>query len=533
MGQRRLGSKESGKAPKTPKKDENIQPLVDEALKPNEKGLTPNEKAASEGENIGKNGITNKEDVRVDAKGKPTEDTANHNDNDDENAKKEAAEEETGVGGKESLSTSWVVFEENNEFKGESTRTEVSGDEVGTRSASTNQEKINTDFSKIVKQENEGSKIKGQDSAKSNPVVTNKKNTEDESSKSQNSEGVAKQEVEVKGDRPTYADMVKGENKTTTEKPDGVKEDTSKQKSINVLHEVKDGRIFATKQRDIVTKQITDGEKGESEKEKQEKRSEILKRKMESYVKINRPQDKIIDIEKLMFADKVLSDKVLLEDAIICGREFAGVIAISNIEKPCRVILRYTADSWKTKMDEEAVPFTADQTKEEIFARFFFSLFIPFAKSIEFAVKVMSEDGTVWDNQDGKNYCVENVKENDGPGKLIARFTPPKNALFAEHVEKKGLCLKSASLENGRATLMIATNKNSDDPPGVRYTTDDWKSFNDITSIKIKGSTDEGNIYKVDLGVPKEAKLVFVVFWKNNEQERWDNNDGTNFEIQG
>ena len=343
---------------------------------------------------------------------------------------------------------------------------------------------------------------------------------------------VPKKEVKVKDDRPTYADKVKATTKDTG-KPDARKSDenTGEPESINILHEVKDGRVVIKQQTDAAKKNKNEN-KEESEKEKTHKRLDVLKVKMEKYTNMKKLENNVIDFEKMFFVDKVLGQKVLLEDVVISGREICGLVAVSSIEERPKVMIRFTTDCWKSKLDEEAIPFIGDNKGEELFQRFFFAIFVPFAKSVIFAVECIGAQGTIWDNQSGKNYEVENAKEKEGPGKLVANFTLPRQALFAEHVQRKSVCLKSASLQNGTATLVIAATESCDSQPKVRYTLDDWKTFKDITSAKIeaKGKM-QLRLYKAVAILPKGAKMVFAIFWKQGDREFWDNSDGKNYEI--
>ena len=261
-----------------------------------------------------------------------------------------------------------------------------------------------------------------------------------------------------------------------------------------------------------------------------EKRLEILD---ELKARNNNCDDIIIGFEK-KFAEEVLSRKVILEDIFISGRDVSILIAISSCDElPPKVTVRYTTDSWKTESDEEATPFSTDENNNKTIQRFFFMMSVPLDKSLEFVVKSTGGSGIFWDNNNKTNYRIDDAKENEDPPRIMARFTPLKQAMLSEVIKIMGVVLKSASLKDGKITLTIVTKEKPIHQPVVHYTLDEWKSFQDASSVGCKGTERDLNVSEIHLDAPKQVKMKFAICWRHEGRELWDNNDGKNFEIQG
>ena len=252
-----------------------------------------------------------------------------------------------------------------------------------------------------------------------------------------------------------------------------------------------------------------------------------LKNKIKSY------PDKVY----ATFANEVSFRRVVLEDIFISEREVSLLIAISSDEhhpdvtdahRP-KVTVRYTTDSWESVSNTDAKQVSVDENNNKAFQRFFLTVSVPLERSFEFAIRSIKGSGISWDNNNNGNYRVENVMENEGPKILIAKFIPLKQAMLGN--TDKPVALKDHSLKEGKVTLTIATKERCNDCPVVRYTLDDWKSYEDATSTEIKGKDENLNTSEIQLDIPKQTTMKFAIRWRHEGIEYWDNNDGRNFEI--
>ena len=245
----------------------------------------------------------------------------------------------------------------------------------------------------------------------------------------------------------------------------------------------------------------------------------------------------VIDVEKALFIDQLFTQKVLLENISISRREVSGCVAVAVMgDESLKVLIRYTTDSWKSFVEEEAVPSTTDT--DQIYNRFSFSISVPFGSSLEFAIECIKGDFICWDNNNDFNYVMENCTEIGEFGTLVPRFLIPIDGIFADHIRKKSLSLRNVCFKDGEASIYMATNAVSHELPGVRYTLDNWETFTDIKGSKLY-ETEYGNlglgydVCRACVKIPKGKTLIFVVFWYHEGQEDWDNNNGKNYEING
>uniref|UniRef100_A0A2C9JP50 CBM21 domain-containing protein n=1 Tax=Biomphalaria glabrata TaxID=6526 RepID=A0A2C9JP50_BIOGL len=109
------------------------------------------------------------------------------------------------------------------------------------------------------------------------------------------------------------------------------------------------------------------------------------------------------------FVQKVISQKVCLENAIITDLTITGVVRVSNISFHKSVRVRYTHNSWATFHDIAAsyVQNSCDGPTD----RFSFSIVAPPyfgpGSQLEFAVSYNAGGVEYWDNNEGKNYVFE------------------------------------------------------------------------------------------------------------------------------
>lgn len=109
------------------------------------------------------------------------------------------------------------------------------------------------------------------------------------------------------------------------------------------------------------------------------------------------------------FIQKVLAQKVCLENAIITDLTITGIVRVSNISFHKSVRVRYTHNSWATFHDIAAsyVQNSCDGPTD----RFSFSIVAPPyfgpGSQLEFAVSYNAGGVEYWDGNDGKNYVFE------------------------------------------------------------------------------------------------------------------------------
>ena len=523
MGQKRIGKGDTGKgrAPKTPVKDQG-----DSAPTANEKEVKKEAISKQPANNIQAN--------------ESNDQNLNHSkkqDDQPEEVTKDSCKPEENKGngnlaGSGVLTTSWVVFDEDDDQKSQQAdrKPGEGAKQNGLKLAEENQESEKKD--EALKVDKQKTKTKDSSAESGKPVLQANK---DEKA----FQGNGKQkEIKIKDDKKDKASQDSKEEKVkksenVEQKNEGIEKAESASKLV--LHKVKDGRIVAMEK--SKTQNKTELERKPDELEAKEKKMQVLRKKMESYSKSLTIFGNAIDFEENLFIDQLLNKTILLEDIKICGREINGLIALSGDQKPSRVVVICTTDSWKSKAEEEAIPFSSSYSIKDFHGqRFFFSLFVPFAKSFEFAIECFVENKTQWDNNDTKNYFVENWKKENEPGKLIPRFLTPKHMAFAKYVQSKSVCVKSASAQDGKVNIEVATKKCLGTPPAVRYTLNNWGSFSDVASIKVTEESDQTSdhgydCYMVNFDVPKGAKLVFAINWKHEGNDEWDNNFGRNYAV--
>ncbi|XP_065052194.1 uncharacterized protein LOC135681583 [Rhopilema esculentum] len=523
MGQKRIGKEDTGKgrAPKTPVKDQG-----DNAPSANEKEVEKEAKSKQPANNIQAN-ESNDQNLNHSKKqdDKPEEVTK-------DSCKPEENKGNGNDAGSGVLTTSWVVFDEDDDQKSKQAdrKTGEGAKENGLKLAEENQASEKKDGA--LKVDKQKTKTKEASAEPGKPVLQKNKDEKAFKGNGKQKEVVIKDDKKDKASQDSREEKAKKSEKVE-QKKEGIEKAESASNSVKVLHEVKNGRIVATEK----TKNETELERKPDELDAKEKKMQVLCKKMESYSKSLTTFGNVIDFEENIFMDQLLNKTILLEDIKICGREINGLIALSGDQKPSKVVVMCTTDSWKSKAEEEAIPFSSSYNINDFHGqRFFFSLFVPFAKSIEFAIECFVENKTYWDNNDTKNYFVENWKKENEPGKLIPRFLTPKHVAFAKFVQLKSVCVKSASAQNGEVNIKVATKKCLGTPPVVRYTLNNWESFSDVASVKDTEVLDQApergyDCYMVNFNVPKEAKLVFAINWNHEGKDEWDNNFGKNYEV--
>jgi len=116
-------------------------------------------------------------------------------------------------------------------------------------------------------------------------------------------------------------------------------------------------------------------------------------------------RDPFLDPE---FDEKFKKRSVALERCGAKDRVISGIILVRNIEYKKHVFVRSTVDSWKTSSDIDAVhiPNSSHGGTD----RFTFSLVLPKCSyDLEFAVCYRLSTGDHWDNNDDRNFRVQDV----------------------------------------------------------------------------------------------------------------------------
>ena len=65
----------------------------------------------------------------------------------------------------------------------------------------------------------------------------------------------------------------------------------------------------------------------------------------------------------------------------------------------------------------------------------------------------------------------------------------------------------------------------------VRYTTDEWASYFDLTAIYIGDENESANRFAFDIDMEKATTLHFAICCSVNTTEYWDNNDRKNYSL--
>lgn len=110
----------------------------------------------------------------------------------------------------------------------------------------------------------------------------------------------------------------------------------------------------------------------------------------------------------LKFMDRLQSQCAVLERCGVRDRLITGIILVRNLEANKIVFARYTTDKWKTNDEINAVYIPNSSNGDT--DRFTFSLSLAKTLSeLEFAVCYRTSFQEFWDNNEGKNYKVQNI----------------------------------------------------------------------------------------------------------------------------
>ena len=228
------------------------------------------------------------------------------------------------------------------------------------------------------------------------------------------------------------------------------------------------------------------------------------KNEINNYLRLKKLKKSNDDFDTPSFINDVLNRKLVLEDVFVSEKEVSGVIAVSCNEQHPVVTVRYSTDDWETILNEKAIPFTASEAENASFKRYFFFLFVPFAKSMELAVRLKGDFGIYWDNNNYKNYSVELETEKESFRSLMGKFSLQKEDMFCVLVKRNSMILKNASLRDGKVNLVIATEESFKDYPHVCYTFDDWNSSENAAEVIATRNEEGMNILELQIDIPKQ-----------------------------
>jgi hypothetical protein len=122
------------------------------------------------------------------------------------------------------------------------------------------------------------------------------------------------------------------------------------------------------------------------------------------------------------------------------------------------------------------------------------------------------------------------------PVRCVFQFKHPKFAMEPEDFEQKVIenkvllssCMFSSSIIIG---TIVAARMDCDSTINVRYTTDEWETFKDITASYC-GSDKESQLdqYVFEIDMEKKSRLHFAICL-HADKEYWDNNDKNNYSV--
>lgn len=105
-------------------------------------------------------------------------------------------------------------------------------------------------------------------------------------------------------------------------------------------------------------------------------------------------------------------------------------------------------------------------------------------------------------------------------------------------MEKKNVSLESSSVNGCRVMGKIRVkNIAFEKRVFVRYTENNWESFNDIMATYTPAVGSPGNdTFAFEMSFPSlkcenNKKILFAICFETCDQQFWDNNDGDNYEV--
>ncbi|MCX7923982.1 MAG: CBM21 domain-containing protein [Clostridia bacterium] len=190
-----------------------------------------------------------------------------------------------------------------------------------------------------------------------------------------------------------------------------------------------------------------------------------------------------------------------------------GYIQVENLAYNKSVVVCYTNGDgvWK----EVAAKYTAPASGN--YERWYFETSAAAASTFQFAVKYVVNGQTYWDNNNGSNYSLSYYSAN--------RAALGESNVVLGNANKDNYGLHgNIYLKNIASTKVVK----------VRYTTDNWVTWNEVNASYL--STAEGGIEVWNFDVYKptsttQATFKFAISYTVNGVTYWDNNFGLNYTV--
>lgn len=190
-----------------------------------------------------------------------------------------------------------------------------------------------------------------------------------------------------------------------------------------------------------------------------------------------------------------------------------GKIAVRNLGYQKNVVVHYTYDN-KIWYDVSASYLKASSDGYEVwsFETPMESLSVPNSK-FRFAIKYEVNGDTYWDNNNGKDYYFELYY----------------GGMYQTILNKSNLILYTCRMYDDRLDGTIFTKSiNTNKKIIIRYTTDNWNTYEDIEAIKGLDKNDKYEFW--NFRIPTTAdKCEFAIMCNVNGVTYWDNNFGHNY----
>ena len=112
-------------------------------------------------------------------------------------------------------------------------------------------------------------------------------------------------------------------------------------------------------------------------------------------------------VDKDDFLERVTRQYICLE-SVVCDKAIIGFVRVLNIAYKKEVVVRYTADGWKTFREESAehLSILIDGTMDTFFFRIPLLSLLKETSNVEFAIRYKVRGNVYWDNNFSKNYSV-------------------------------------------------------------------------------------------------------------------------------
>lgn len=173
------------------------------------------------------------------------------------------------------------------------------------------------------------------------------------------------------------------------------------------------------------------------------------------------------------------------------------------------VYVHHTVDNSDEWADTEATFFTKLDDNTEIWKADITSCY---EHLVEYAIKYVVNDQTYWDNNNGNNYKYNNI---------LGTANVKAGHLFNNYSNNFYLCVTVKNLAYDKSVK-------------IRYTLDNWATYQeeDLHYLSEKSGTDS-ETWTIDLKLDTSNldSFQFCISYEVNGQTYWDNNFGSNYDI--